>query len=166
MRKPNDFDVVRRAARLSVAPMMDWIDMRKYCFEIQRFIVSVFSKPYQSQTKIGNFWEHNMNTKSFEVAARAKLLEMLGTDDGEFGPTVFVSHHKEELSADYWASAFGNADPLPDEIIRGLVMVDSWSSEDDDNIDTFDFSLPGEVTNYLLSVRFDGDEIADVSMES
>ena len=36
MRKPNDFDVVRRAARLSVAPMMDWTD--RHCRYLHRLL--------------------------------------------------------------------------------------------------------------------------------
>jgi len=101
-----------------------------------------------------------------ETVARAKLLELLGTNAGEFGPTLFVSHHKEELGSEYWISAFGEPDPKPEAIIKGLVLVDSWDSEEDGNIDTLDFSLPGEVTDYLLSVRFSGEEVVDVSMES
>ncbi|MEP6068548.1 MAG: DUF2004 domain-containing protein [Paracoccaceae bacterium] len=101
-----------------------------------------------------------------ETTARTKLLELLGTEEGEFGPNLFVSHHKEELGSDYWKGAFGEVDPKPETIVEGLVLVSSWDSEDDGNIDTYDFSLPEGVTDYLLSVRFVGDEVSEVSMES
>ena len=107
-----------------------------------------------------------MSKDKREAVARAKLLELLDSAEGEFGPTLFVSHHKEELDTEYWKGAFGEVDPKPEAIIEGLVFVDSWDSEDDGNIDVYDFSLPGEVSNYLLSVRFAGDEVSDVSMES
>ncbi len=107
-----------------------------------------------------------MNAKDHETAARAKLLAMMGTPEGEWGPTVFVSHHLEELESDYWERYYGSSKPEAEEILGSLVLVNTWSSNDDENIDTFDFSLPGNVTNYLLSVRFKGDEIVDVSMES
>ena len=107
-----------------------------------------------------------MSKEKREAVARAKLLELLGSEEGEFGSTLFVSHHKEELGSEYWKGEFGEVDPKPEEIIEGLVLVGSWDSEDGGNIDTYDFSLPGGVSNYLLSVRFAGDEISDVSMKS
>ena len=34
-------------------------------------------------------------------------------------------------------------------------------------MDTFDFTLPDEVTNYVICVRYDDDgEVEDISMES
>ena len=107
-----------------------------------------------------------MSRDNRETVARAKLLGLLGSDEGELGPTLYVRHHKEELGSEYWTGAFGEPDPKPEAIIEGLVLASSWDSEDDGNIDTLDFTLPGEVTDYLLSVRFTGDEVSDVSMES
>ena len=108
----------------------------------------------------------NVSKDKRETIARAKLLEFLGTEEGEFGPVLFVNHHKEELDSEYWQRVFGNTDPTPEEIIKGLVLVDSWASQEDGNFDTYDFSLPDAVTNYLVTVRFDGVDVSDVSMES
>jgi hypothetical protein len=47
-----------------------------------------------------------------------------------------------------------------------LVFIDSWSSEENEILDTFDFGLPNGVSDYLLSVSFDGDEILEIAMES
>nr|CAP49039.1 putative integron gene cassette protein [uncultured bacterium] len=45
-----------------------------------------------------------------------------------------------------------------------LELKSNWGESD---IENFDFSLPGDVTDYLLSVRFDdAGEIDEISMES
>jgi hypothetical protein len=50
------------------------------------------------------------------------------------------------------------------------VLRSHWGDDDDgdeEGIDTFDFTLPDEVTDYVISVRFDEDgEVESVSMES
>ena len=39
--------------------------------------------------------------------------------------------------------------------------------EDEDGIDTFDFTLPEDVTDYVISVHFDEEgAVDDISMES
>lgn len=111
-----------------------------------------------------------MNADASEQRTAAALRAInaaYGTAEGEFGPTLFVSHHLEEFDPAYWLKTFGTAKPDARQILSALVLVDSWSSGDDENIDTFDFGLPGDVSNYLLSVRFDDDgQVLDVSMES
>jgi len=99
--------------------------------------------------------------------ALAKIKSIHGTPEDEFGPSLFVSHHIEEIEDAYWINNYGTKAPPAEKILDSLVLVGSWSSNDDDKIDTFDFSLPGNVTNYLISVRFDetGD-IDEISMES
>lgn len=102
-----------------------------------------------------------------QAKALEKIKSLYGTEEGEFGPTLFVSHHLEELEKSTLLDIFGVDKPDAAQILNALVLVDSWSSDDDGKIDTFDFSLPGNVTDYLLSVRFDDDgEIDEVSLES
>ncbi|WP_208354590.1 DUF2004 domain-containing protein [Pseudaestuariivita rosea] len=101
-----------------------------------------------------------------QEAARAKIRALYGTPEGEDGPTLFVSHHLDELSSDEWKQCLAIEKPTAEQILDGLVLVSAWDSKEDGNIDTFDFSLPNNMTNYLIAVRFDGDEIESVDMES
>lgn len=42
-----------------------------------------------------------------------------------------------------------------------------WGDEDDDGIDTFDFTLPEDITDYVISVRFDEEgQVEEITMES
>ena len=113
-----------------------------------------------------------MSVQSREAAARKAIRASCGTEDQVYGVTLFVSHHKEELEPDYWVHTFGEADPSPDIILDALILKSAWSDDDLDgtdgtNPDNFDFTLPGDVTDYLICVCFgDGDEIEDISMQS
>lgn len=87
-----------------------------------------------------------------------------GTEAGEFSTTMFVSHHLEELPQDYWQEHTGTGAPDPAAVLGLLELKSNWGDED---IENFDFSLPGDVTDYVLSVRFDDTgEIGEISMES
>ncbi len=104
-----------------------------------------------------------------EVDKRAKLAldairKVYGTEAGEFSTTLFVSHHLEELSTDYWQEHAGTDNPDPAAVLGLLELKSNWGESDMEN---FDFSLPGDVTDYMLSVRFDETgEIEEISMES
>ena len=53
------------------------------------------------------------------------------------------------------------------QVLDILVLQSHWGEDDDDGIDTFDFTLPDEVTNYVLSVEFDENgNVSGLSMES
>ena len=102
-----------------------------------------------------------------QATALQAIKDLYGKPKGEYGPTLFVSHHLQEVEAAYWLRVFGTAQPNPDQVLNALVLTNSWSSEGDENIDTFDFSLPENATNYVLSVRFhENGEVQSVSMES
>ena len=104
-----------------------------------------------------------------EVEKRAKLAldairNAYGTEAGEFSTTMFIGHHLEELSQDYWQEHTGTDAPDPAAVLRLLQLKSNWGEGD---IESFDFSLPGDVTDYVLSVRFDdAGEIDEISMES
>ncbi|HRY49500.1 MAG TPA: DUF2004 domain-containing protein [Candidatus Paceibacterota bacterium] len=103
--------------------------------------------------------------KKREAAARAAIKKAYGTADGEDGPTLFVSHHLEELDAAFWKQHFSTERPDPQRILDGLVLRSHWGG--DDEIDTFDFTLPDEATQYVISVAFDEDGVvAGIAMES
>lgn len=101
------------------------------------------------------------------ASARQAIKSLYGRPGGENGPTLFVSHHLTELEPAYWLKATGSERPNPEQVLDALVLVDSWASDGDETIDTFDFGLPEDASNYLLSVRFGDDgRVQDISMES
>jgi len=100
--------------------------------------------------------------KKREELALDSIKAAFGTEDDEFGGTLFVSHHLEEIEAEYWKKHFGTATPDPREVLNILQLKSHW---DDDCV--FDFTLPEEVTDYVISVRFDDDgHVEEISMES
>ena len=100
-----------------------------------------------------------------EAIARDAIKSALATPGEESSVTLFVSHHLEELSPDYWREHLGTATPEPPKVLDLLVLQSHWGGEAE--IDTFDFTLPEEVTNYLISVRFGEDgEVSEIDMES
>lgn len=102
-----------------------------------------------------------------EKVALAAIRDAFGTEVDEYGATLFVSHHLDELGASYWQSTLGTASPEPERILGLLELKSHWGDEDDNGIDVFDFTLPGKITNYVISVRFDeSGGIEDISMES
>ena len=106
-----------------------------------------------------------------EIARRTKVAlaaikESIGTND-DSGVDLFASHHLEELDPAYWQKHAGTPHPTPKQIINLLELRSHWGYETHDGIDAFDFTLPGKVTNYLISVRFNKrGEIENISMES
>ena len=96
-------------------------------------------------------------------AALAAIQGAYGTPEDEYGGTLFVSHHLEHVGEDYWLKHVGSASPEPKEVL-GLLEI---HSDLEDGLEVLDFSLPGEVSNYLICVTFgeDGD-VEGISMES
>jgi hypothetical protein len=90
-----------------------------------------------------------------EKVALAAIRDAFGTEADEFGGTLFVSHHLEELDANYWMANLGTATPAPARVLDLLKLRSHWGDDDDVGIDVFDFTLPGGVTNYVISVQFD-----------
>lgn len=105
------------------------------------------------------------NTRK-ETIAKEAIKSLVGKPEGEDSIGLFVEHHLAELEPGYFSNICGTPTPDAEKISHSLVLVGSWSSADDGQIDVFDFSLPDEVTNYVLSVRFSGEEVEEVSMES
>ncbi|MDH2434611.1 DUF2004 domain-containing protein [Pokkaliibacter sp. MBI-7] len=94
-------------------------------------------------------------------AALAAIKSSYGTDEGENGTTLFVVHHIEEIGAEYWKKHLGSSKPKPRQILNLLVLRSHW---DDDNV--FDFTLPDDVTDYVISVRFNkAGAIKEITME-
>jgi hypothetical protein len=104
-----------------------------------------------------------------EVTRRANLAldairRAFGTSEDEFGATLFVKHHLEEIPESYWQQHLGTSKPEPASVLKLLQLRSNWGEND---IETFDFSLPDDVTNYVISVHFDDSGTIDgISMES
>lgn len=96
-------------------------------------------------------------------AALLAIKQSLGSQDAEHDTNLFVNHHLEELEADYWQTHCGTTQPEANQILEILTLCE----DQDEEGDTLDFSLPDEITDYLLSVCFDENgEVVDISMES
>jgi hypothetical protein len=99
-------------------------------------------------------------------AALAAIRAAYGTEDDEHGVTLFVSHHLEEVEGSYWKQHLQSSSPEPSKVLDLLVRSPHWDA-DEGGIDSIDFTLPDEVTNYVICVSFDDDgEVEGITMES
>ena len=102
-----------------------------------------------------------------EKAGIAAIKRTFGTADGEYGATLFASHHLDELEASYWQKHLGTDQPEPARVLDILRLRSHWGDEHGEGIEVFDFTLPDDVTDYVISVRFDeAGEVEEISMES
>jgi len=100
-----------------------------------------------------------------ERAAIAAIRSAFGAEGDESSAAQFVEHHLEEIESEYWQKHLGTAKPEPFRVVDILVLQSHWGG--DDEIETFDFTLPEYVTDYVISVRFDeSGQVEDISMES
>jgi hypothetical protein len=103
--------------------------------------------------------------KRREAAARAAIKRVFGTAGDEFGATLLVSHHLDELDSSYWKKHLSTETPNPRLVLDLLELQSHWGGYNE--IDTFDFTLPQKVTNYVISVRFgDTGDVSEITMES
>ena len=101
------------------------------------------------------------------TAALIAIQHVFGTPGDEHGATLFVSHHLAELGGHYWQEHCGTTRPEPKQVLDILTLRSHWGEDDEDGIDTFDFSLPGDVSDYVISVSFDENgDVAEITMES
>jgi len=118
------------------------------------------------------FGDENMksNKKDIQRHTEAALLaikQAISSSDEDSSVKLFVSHHLQELDAAYWTKHAGKPRPCPKEVLELLQLRSHWGEDDEDGIDTFDFTLPGDVTQYVIAVRFDADgEVKEIEMES
>jgi hypothetical protein len=102
-----------------------------------------------------------------EATARAAIKQSLGTAEYESSVDLFASHHLEELEGEYWQKHLGTRNPEPIRILDIIELRSHWGDDDDNGLKVFDFTLPDDVTDYVISVRFDETgEVEDISMES
>lgn len=97
-----------------------------------------------------------------EKKAIAAIKSAVGTELGEYSIDEFVTHHIEELPSSYWEKHLGTDSPSVEQIIGLLVLREKWEEEE-----VYDFTLPEDVTDYVVSVSFDEyGNLNDISMES
>jgi hypothetical protein len=100
-----------------------------------------------------------------ETAARQAIKNGFNMEDEESGVAMFVAFHLEELQTDYWQQHLKTTRPNPSAVLDILELHGHWG--EDNELEYFDFSLPGEVTDYVISVHFDAKgKIIEISMES
>jgi hypothetical protein len=100
-----------------------------------------------------------------ESAARQAIKNGFNMEDEESGVAMFVAFHLEELPADYWQQRLKTTRPNPSAVLDILELHGHWG--EDNELEYFDFTLPGEVTDYVISVHFDkAGKIKEISMES
>lgn len=102
-----------------------------------------------------------------EAAARAAIKQAFGTTAGEFTVDLFVAHHLDEMDDDYWQRHLGTRHPEPIGLLDILELRSNREDDENKQLDVCDFTLPEDVTDYVISVRFDEiGNIEDISMES
>ncbi|CAH0134412.1 hypothetical protein SRABI118_00118 [Massilia sp. Bi118] len=100
-----------------------------------------------------------------EAAARQAIKNGFNMEDEDSGAAMFVAFHLEELPPVYWQEQMETTRPDPGAVLDILELREHWG--EDDELEHFDFTLPGKVTDYVISVRFDGKgKVAEISMES
>ncbi|WP_325892441.1 DUF2004 domain-containing protein [Grimontia sp. NTOU-MAR1] len=98
----------------------------------------------------------------YEASALQAIKDSSGTEIGEDGVDLFVSHHLEELPTSYWVELLGTESPSSEQVIGLLVLRSKWEGEE-----VYDFTLPGEVTDYVVSVTFNEEgKVESIEMES
>jgi hypothetical protein len=109
--------------------------------------------------------DHTDETARREQAARQAIKSGFDMEDEDSGVAMFVAFHLEELPAEYWQEQMETARPDPSGVLDILELREHWGG--DDELEHFDFTLPGKVTDYVISVRFDAKgKVAEISMES
>jgi hypothetical protein len=100
-----------------------------------------------------------------ESAARQAIKTDFDMENEDSAVAMFVAFHLEELDGGYWQQHMGTARPDPSAVPGILVLREHWGEEDE--MEFFDFTLPGDVSNYVISVHFDAKgKVDDISMES
>ena len=96
--------------------------------------------------------------------ALAAIRQSAGTTGAEDGIDLFISHHLEQMAPAYWQQHLGTARPDASAVMGLLVCRSSWGQDD---LENFDFTLPGDATQYVVCVHFDSQGVIDgISMES
>jgi hypothetical protein len=109
--------------------------------------------------------EHADELTRREHTARQAIKNGFDMEDEESGVAMFVAFHLEELPSAYWQEQLDTARPDPSAVLDILELHAHWGEPDE--MEYLDFTLPGKVTDYVISVHFDDKgKIVEISMES
>ncbi len=104
------------------------------------------------------------STSKTEMAARNYIRAAWGKQGHEQDVTLFVSHHLSELDSSYWMTHTGSSEPTAHQV---LDILELRIDPEDDEAMLLDFALPGDVSDYVISVELDeSGGIIGVAMES
>lgn len=102
-----------------------------------------------------------------KTVALEAIKKAFGREDQEYGVNLFVEHHLAMIAASYWKAQLGFTEPSPKQVLSLLQFRSCWGDDDQDGFEFFDFTLPEEITDYVLCVRFgDNGQIDEIFMES
>lgn len=89
-------------------------------------------------------------------------------DDNEV--KEYIEHHLDELEKGYWSEVCGSSNPSVCEVAIKLTVQPFWLEEalqGESDLDRVDFTLPRDVTDYVLCVEYSEDgEFQNISMQS
>ena len=102
--------------------------------------------------------------------ANAALIEDLKLPGDESDVREYIEHHLEEVESEYWTKQFGESKPAIDMVASRLVVKPFWMEEaleGEADLDRVDFTLPGDITDYVLCVEYAEDgKSYEITMES
>jgi hypothetical protein len=102
-----------------------------------------------------------------EQLARTAMREALENQQAEDSVELFIQHHLEEIESTYWQKHFGTPLPTLLQVLEFLILDHGWEGSDFESYEMLDFTLPEEITNYVICVSFDErEQVIDISMES
>lgn len=131
---------------------------------IKFIFVILFLSPYVIGMTV-NASEAHLNKEeimSNQHKALEAIKQSLGTEDGEYGIDLFISLHLAELPSSYWLQHLNIEIPSSEQVISLLTLREKWQDQE-----IYDFALPGNVTDYVISVSFDDEgNIENIAMES
>jgi Protein of unknown function (DUF2004) len=97
---------------------------------------------------------------ALDRAARDAILSDADPDDDDAAFSLYISHHESELPVAELQRLFGTEEPSvadPEAMLARLMLVRvGLHPEHEDRFIVFDYSIDPDVTNYVLSVSFDG----------
>lgn len=104
-----------------------------------------------------------------ETKGRAAILQQFKNPIEHNPVLLYLEHHLDEIEPEYWLNHIGHENPTTIQVLQLLVLNPymEWEIEEDEESYLIDFTLPDEVTQYVLCVEFDRDEnLLGISMES
>ena len=134
--------------------------------EKSTWAIVVAGNPKNIQIPPGStFCISNRDVTNENMAHAVNAIRQHGHESVDY-PAIkqYIEHHLDELDDAYWLSHTDTDNPSSDDVLEIMVADTTWS----DNGDTIvDCTLPGGVTNYLLSVRLNASgQCTGIEMES